>query len=500
MPTPKSIDVLISGGGPVGLTLAGELTRYGLTVRVLDKAPQRTDKSKALVVWSRTVEHLDRLGCGAAFVAAGLQVPGISIFGGGQRLGHFDFTGVKSPHPYALIVPQSDTERLLEEHLATQGVAVERGAEFLRFRETADGVESVFRRADGAEETVASRWLAGCDGAHSPVRHQLNLEFKGDTLQSDWMLGDIQLEGVQCPGQVELYWHADGVLALFPIKGSRYRMIADLAGGSHPADPTLEEVQAVLTRRGPATLRASSPIWLASFRINERKVSDYRVGRVFLAGDAAHIHSPAGGQGLNTGMQDACNLAWKLALVASGAGAEGPLLASYSPERSGIGDQILAVTSKATAVATLRGTTAQFVRNHAAALIMGIPWVREKAATIATELAVAYPHSPLHAKHPGGPSPAAGERAPVRAGETPVSSGRVPEFVAFGAGGDGFAAVAGRFPRLLDPIIRAPFSPGGLWLVRPDGYVFLATKEGAWDKVEEALVALDAPKSRTPAL
>jgi len=500
MAAPAKIDVMISGAGPVGLTLAAELARYGLAVRVVDKAAQRTDKSKALVVWSRTVEHLDRLGCGDAFVAAGLQVPGISIFGGGKRIGHFDFTGVKSPHPYALIVPQCDTERLLEEHLATRGVTVERGAEFLRFRETADGVESVFRRADGAEETVASRWLVGCDGAHSPVRHQLALEFKGDTLQSDWILGDIHLEGVQCPGQVELYWHADGVLALFPIKGSRYRMIADLPGGSHAADPTLDEVQAVLVRRGPATLRASSPIWLASFRINERKVSDYRVGRVFLAGDAAHIHSPAGGQGMNTGMQDACNLAWKLALVARGAGAEGPLLASYSPERSGVGDQILAVTSTATAAATLRGATAQFIRNHAAALIMGIPWVREKAATIATELAVSYPHSPLNARHPGGPTPAAGERAPVRAGEAPVSSGPDPRFVAFGAEGAGFAAAAGRFPRLLDPVLRPPFSPGGLWLVRPDGYVLLAAKEGAWDEMEAALAAIDAPKSRSPSL
>jgi hypothetical protein len=228
-------------------------------------------------------------------------------------------------------------------------------------------------------------------------------------------------------------------------------------------------------------------------------VSDYRVGRVFLAGDAAHIHSPAGGQGMNTGMQDACNLAWKLALVARGVGAEGPLLASYSPERSGVGDQILAVTSKATAAATLRGTTAQYIRNHAAALIMGIPWVREKAATIATELAVSYPHSPLNAKASGGTSPEAGERAPVRAGERPVSAGPDPLFVVFGAGGDRFGALAWRFPRILDPVIRAPFSPGGLWLVRPDGYVLLSAREGDWDELEAALSVLAAPKSRTKA-
>jgi 2-polyprenyl-6-methoxyphenol hydroxylase-like FAD-dependent oxidoreductase len=486
------IDVLVAGGGPVGLTLAAELTRYGLSVRVIDKAARRTDKSKAIVIWSRTVELMDHMGCSAAFLAAGTKVTAVNIFGENERIAHMDFTGVASPHPFALMLPQSDSERLLEEHLVSLGGRLEREVELLRHQAGPDTVTATLRRADGGEEAVTSRWLVGCDGAHSTVRHALNCEFKGDTLQSDWILADIHLEGMQCPGEVELYWHAEGVLVLFPIAGSRYRIIGDLPGDSHAGDPTLEEVQDLLDRRGPGTLKASDPVWLATFRINERKVKDYRYGRVFLAGDAAHIHSPAGGQGMNTGMQDACNLAWKLAMVTRGAAKGEPLLASYSAERSHIGDIILAVTGKATAMATLKGETAQFLRNHAASLILGIPWVQRKVVDVATEMAIAYPESPLNAKGRHSHHPVPGERAPIREDLPTVGEGRVPLFVAFGEGGPEFTALAGKYPRLLDPVICAPFQDGGLWLVRPDGYVVLSTGEAGWPEVDAFLARISA--------
>ena len=185
-------------------------------------------------------------------------------------------------------------------------------------------------------------WLIGCDGAHSTVRHGLNLTFEGDTLMSDWILGDVHLTGwTKDPHEVNTYWHADGVLVVFPISPERFRVIADFGvaqGNERRADPTLAEVQAVLDRRGPGGIRISDPIWLAAFRINERKVTNYRAGRVFLAGDAAHVHSPAGGQGMNTGMQDACNLAWKLAMVIRGVANAEPLLESYNLERSAVGE------------------------------------------------------------------------------------------------------------------------------------------------------------------
>jgi 2-polyprenyl-6-methoxyphenol hydroxylase-like FAD-dependent oxidoreductase len=337
------IDILVAGAGPVGLTMAAELARYGLSVRIADKSPARTDKSKALVVWSRTLELLDCAGAAAAFLSAGYRVSAVNIVAGSNVVGHFTLDGVPTPHPYALMLPQSETERLLEEHLSGLGVRVERTVELTKFVEGGDRVVSTLRRADGSEETVESSWLIGCDGPHSLVRHQLGLEFHGDTLVSDWILADVNLDGGAKPDAVEIYWHADGVLAIFPIARDRFRVIADFGAANAAArmDPTLEEVQEVLDRRGPGGIRVSSPRWLAAFRINERKVMRYRVGRAFLAGDAAHIHSPAGGQGMNTGMQDAFNLAWKLALVCRGEGRPEPLLDSYSAERSAIGDVVL---------------------------------------------------------------------------------------------------------------------------------------------------------------
>jgi 2-polyprenyl-6-methoxyphenol hydroxylase-like FAD-dependent oxidoreductase len=376
------VDVLVAGAGPVGLAMAGELARYGLTVRVVDKAAARTDKSKALVVWSRTLELLDRAGAGAPMVAAGFKVKGANITAGSRQVAHISLEGVASPHPYGLMLPQSETERLLEEHLNGLGVQVERNVELLSFVEVEGGIQSTLKHLDGSSETVESAWLVGCDGAHSAVRHGLGMQFDGDTQPSDWMLADVHLEGVPVADEVSVMWHADGALVIFPITGTRFRVIADVGktqSGVAKADPTLEEVQAVLDQRGPGGIKASEPIWLAGFHINERKVKDYRKGRVFLAGDAAHIHSPAGGQGMNTGIQDACNLAWKLALVKGGCAAE-PLLGSYSIERGDVGDKVLKAAGITTAIGILRGEFKQGIRNHLAAMMFGFAPVRAAAA------------------------------------------------------------------------------------------------------------------------
>jgi 2-polyprenyl-6-methoxyphenol hydroxylase-like FAD-dependent oxidoreductase len=477
--------VLVAGAGPVGLAMAAELARYGVPVRVVDKAPRRTDKSKALVVWSRTLELMDHMGCTPEFLDAGLKVTDVSIYADQNQIGHMSLAGVPSPHPFALMIPQSETERLLEAHLGTLGVKVERSVELVRFDARADRVVSTLRRADGTEETVESAWLVGCDGAHSTVRHGLGVVFQGDTLESDWILADVHLQGVRHPGHVEVDWHTDGIVGLFPIRGDRYRVIAD--AGTHPEAPTLEEVQAILERRGAPGLVATDPVWLAAFRINERKVADYRVGRVFLAGDAAHIHSPAGGQGMNTGIQDACNLAWKLALVCRGVCPAEPLLGSYSPERSGVGDMVLKETGRMTALATMRGGIEQFVRNHIASVVFGISPVVKKIADGITELSIGYPDSPLNAQGAHVKDPAVGERAPISEVQAPVGAGRSPLLVAFGDDGTDFSALAAQYPALLDPVLCKPFHEAGLWLVRPDGYVLLATKAGNWPAVGEAL-------------
>jgi 2-polyprenyl-6-methoxyphenol hydroxylase-like FAD-dependent oxidoreductase len=493
-------DALIVGAGPVGLTLAGELGRYGLRVRIVDKASHPSDKSKALVVWSRTLELMARLGCTQAFLARGLKATGARITAGKNEIGHVTLDKIPTPYPYALVIPQSETERLLEKHLASFALKVEREVEWLQFSNSANGVISKVRHANGREESIESRWLVGCDGPHSAVRHQLALPFHGDTLSSDWLLADVHLNNVPHPTEIQLNWHADGVLAIFPITETRFRVIADtgnnLTDAPRPA-PTLEEVQTVIDQRGMAGIKATEPVWLASFRINERKVKDYRVGRVFLAGDAAHIHSPAGGQGMNTGMQDAFNLAWKFALVHRGECEEEPLLGSYSTERSAIGEQILAGTGRLTSVAILKGGIKQSIRNHIAELLFGLAPVRKMVAETLSELSIGYPKNPLSIKGgtlKGGPAP--GQRGPLRENELPVGSGNLPRFALFADDDADAKTLIAKYSDLLEQQVRKPFQPGGLWLVRPDGYVAVATAQHDYARVSSFFDTLGAKQRK----
>ena len=482
---------LIVGAGPVGLTMAIELARYGVPVRLIDKALARTDKSKAVVLWSRTLELLDRAGCSPALIAAGLKVRAVNMLTGAVPIGRVGLTQVPGPHPYALMLAQSETERLLAERLAALGVEVERGVELTQLDQEADGVQAVLCHPDGRKETGSWRWLIACDGAHSTVRHALGLAFAGTTLSSAWILADLHLAGMPVPrDEMALFWHPEGVVAAFPIPPDRYRLIADVpppASGEEQREPTLAEVQTILARRGPRGLRASDAVWLSAFRINERKVASYRAGRVFLAGDAAHVHSPAGGQGMNTGMQDACNLAWKLALVWHGRAAE-PLLDSYDGERGAVGAQVLAATGRLTRLAVLRHPLLQALRNRAARLLLGLPAVRRRMAAMLTELAIAYPAGPL--VEPAGrfgPGPPPGARAPVRADEPPVGAGGTPRFALLAEAGPEAMALLKYHEGLIEPALRPPPAPGGIWLVRPDGYVAASAPAGAWDAIAAML-------------
>ena len=497
-------EVLIVGAGPVGMTAACELARFGIPIRIVDKSAQRTDKSKALVLWSRTLELLDRGPGGAApFVDAGFKALAVNFVArDGELMGHVSMESVKSPFPYGLMLPQSDTERLLEERLHGLGIEVERQVEVLGFKASDTGTQSTLHHPDGREETVSSNWLLGCDGAHSIVRKTLGVPFAGETLNSDWMLADVHMKGYPYPDtEASVYWHKDGAFVIFPIVPGRYRVLADLplTAGAVPPAPTLEQAQAIIDRRGPGGMTAFDPIWLAGFRINGRKVADYRAGRVFLLGDAAHVHSPAGGQGMNTGMQDAFNLSWKLALVIRNTCGDS-LLDSYSPERSAVGDEVLKQAARLTTIGTLKNSTLQGVRNLVSQFMLGFPAVQQEFADSMTEVNIGYPHSPLNAHSGnghGGPKP--GDRAPILDGDSPVGAGKSPRFALFANDTPEVKTVLSKYAELLESPPRNPYADKGVWLVRPDGYVALAAKENDEREVDAYLANLSKPTAASAA-
>lgn len=470
----KKLPVLIVGAGPVGLTLALQLTKFGVPVRIFDKAVRRTDKSKALVLWSRTLELLGNSA--QKFIDGGLRVTGVSIFANTRVIGRLDVSGVQSPYPFALMIPQSETERLLEEMLNQHGVIVERGVEVTSVMQTIDYAQAELTKPDGDKETVVVHWLVGCDGAHSLVRHSVGVAFDGETLQSDWILGDVHIEQYPLVTEVLVHWHRKGILVMFPITPDRLRIIAnvDSLGVEEPVTPTLDEIQKLVDERTRLKFKVSNPEWLAGFRINDRKVKDYRYGRLFLAGDAAHIHSPAGGQGMNTGMQDAFNLAWKLALVTKGVCREN-LLDSYSCERSYVGDIVLKASGRLTKVATLRSSVMQEIRNFMAHHILGLSPVQRSIVAQVTEVSIHYPDSPLNGGHvksrphsgerflskPGSLQPDEDERFALHAG----SIKKIDQ------------QLFSRFENLLQPTIYANENSNAIYLVRADGYVACSSED-----------------------
>jgi 2-polyprenyl-6-methoxyphenol hydroxylase-like FAD-dependent oxidoreductase len=458
--------------------MAAELVRYGVSVRIVDKAPQRTDKSKALVLWSRTLELLNRGPGASRFIEAGFKAEAVNIIAGDKLVGRVGMASVDSPYPFGLMIPQADTERLLDDYLGELGVTVERGVEVSDFSQSEDSVEATLLHSDGQQETVSADWVIGCDGAHSMVRHSVNAPFTGETMDSDWMLADLHMRGYPCPdSEASVYWHKDGVFVIFPISPGRYRVIADLppSGETRPPTPTLEQVQAIIDRRGPPGMVAFDPIWLAGFRINGRKVSDYRWGRAFLLGDAAHVHSPAGGQGMNTGMQDAFNLAWKLALVVRDECRE-DLLDSYSPERSYVGDQVLKAAARLTLAGTMTNPVAQMARNAVGHLALGFTTVQHALANTMTQVTVGYPESPLNGPDIAHDDYEAGQRFRHALDGVPAGAGRAPRFALFSASGD----VGRELPPALAKLIDLRIDPNlgdRIYLVRPDGYLACSTRD-----------------------
>lgn len=386
-------DVLIVGAGPTGLTMACECRRRGLSVVLIDKAAGPTAYSKAIVVHARTLEIFEDMGIASEAVSRGVRLGGATMRAGGQVVIEASFSELDTRYPFLLSISQADTEALLREHLAKLGGEVMQGCELLALRQHGTGVEAKVRDGSG-ERTISAAWAVGCDGAHSAVRKILELPFEGSTYDERFLLADVKIEWDFPDDRISAFFADDGLVACFPMRDGRWRLLATDPVVVEGSDPAIEEVQALFSRRTQTAGTLSDAAWLARFKIHCRQVARYRDDRIFLAGDAAHIHSPAGGQGMNTGIQDAHNLAWKLALVHSGRG-RGRLLDSYEAERHAIGQSVLKQTDLATKVGTLKNPVAKAVRNELSKFFSGFEAVREAAARQVAELEIAYESSPI---------------------------------------------------------------------------------------------------------
>lgn len=402
--------VLVVGAGPTGLTLAITLRRLGVAVRIVDRAPRPSTVSKALAVWSGSLEALHGAEVVPDLLADGRRLRALSVGQRDRELASMAVgTGIDSPYPFPLLLPQSRTEAILAGRLAALGASVERSVEFAGLVQDATGVTARLRHADGREEELRTPYLAGCDGARSAVRRALGIAFEGYTEPDTYILGDVRIDGVELDQRsIYIRWGRGGTVALFPYGDAVWRIFA--RRGPSPAEDaaaTLEELQAQIDRFGFPGARLRDPDWLSTFRINERLAARYRAGRCFLAGDAAHIHSPAGGQGMNTGIQDAVNLGWKLGYALGGFGDAELLLDSYQPERRPVARRVVAESAQRLHIAFAESTALRLLRSAVVSVMGRIPAAQRKLQVVLSETDIVYRDGPL-----------------VRLGEPPRRAGR----------------------------------------------------------------------------
>lgn len=493
--------VLIVGAGPVGLVAAIELTRRGLSVRIIDKLGAPTPESRALVVHARSLDMFAQLGIVDDVIATGVKSAAMEMFSGHDHLFRIPLDSIDAAYPFGLNTPQCETERVLTDHLATLGTTVERGTELTALSRHPDHVQVTLRHPDGTTEEATAGWVIGADGAHSTVRHLVGDRLAGTFVGEHFLLGDVLVgthtERTLDPATMYTFFSPAGPVLVFPFRGGRARVMAQIH--THEAldqQNLLGELQQVVDDR-VGGISISDPHWLATFEIRHALVRRYRHGRVFLAGDAAHIHSPAGGQGMNTGMQDAYNLAWKLAAVIDGQAGDA-LLDSYHAERRPVAEAVITFTDRLTKAATLRGT-AQSLRNAALKVIGHIGPLPHMMATTVAEIRVGYPHSPIAvgpapqgAKiHPGQHFPYLGATdvqdrlSAVFGTEHTVLTVAGADVPAAGIAGhqvliaDANTPVNGYDVVIADPkrvgAQRLGLQAGGRIVVRPDGYIGAVT-------------------------
>ena len=393
------VEVLIAGAGPVGLALALELQRFGIRFRIVEKKPQRSITSKALGLQPRLSEVFAIQGIEEKFAARGFSdIRALNARSGAKKLLTITVrppanqAGREGYQARMLVIPQSVTEEILETTLQERGHEVERRRELTGFEQGAQGVTAEIGREDGAQETIRAQFLVSCEGAHSLVRKQAGFSFAGATMPLRFLLADVTIDWDLPPNEVQVWFHRHGVFAALPFGAQKWRLIVERAESPDEAaeEVTLELVQQLAVQRTlKNNIRIFDPLWLSDFRINARMVDRFRDLRLFVAGDAAHIHSPLGGQGIATGIQDATNLAWKLA-AALREGAPDALLDTFDEERKPIARSVLRGTSAASNLVFAMNPVLRFIRERLIFPILRTGFVQRRLIRNASQLEVNY--------------------------------------------------------------------------------------------------------------
>jgi 2-polyprenyl-6-methoxyphenol hydroxylase-like FAD-dependent oxidoreductase len=420
-PSDPHAQVLVVGAGPTGLTMAAQLAEHGVRPRLIDRNLQRATESRALAIQPRTLEVLAGLGVSDDLVQLGNPNVQLHLHAPGRvrSIPMFDLGLADTVYPYLLFLSQAETERVLSDHLHSRGMTVERGVELASIDAHDDRVTCRLRHHDGRLETVEADYVVGCDGAHSTVRDLAGIAFEGGSYPQTFVLADLEADRLQ-PGAAHVFLAPQGMLFLFPlVRPASWRLLLMRPrDDATPADApvTLSGVQELSDAYTAGAVQLRDPVWMTNFRLHHRAAAHYRAGRIFLAGDAAHIHSPAGAQGMNTGIQDAVNLGWKLAHALHGASTA--LLDTYEPERAPIGRAVLRMSDRAFTIATATNPLARFARTRLAPAVLplAVKPSRPRAYLFRTlsQLGIAYRHSPLSVddRDVPGSGPRAGDRLP----------------------------------------------------------------------------------------
>jgi len=403
--------VLIVGAGPSGLAMASALGAQGVGARIIDMAKGPAVESRALAIQARSLEVFDSWGIADEVVSCGLPMHGVRLYGEDKYLlFRLDFASLPSRFPYMLCLPQAETEKILGSHVEQLGFIVERETKLATMRFESDCCVVTLEKGNGETEEARFQWVIGCDGAHSAVRELAHTPFEGKDYPQQFALADLRINWPLAPSEAHIFTSPEGILACFPMPDGYYRIVANKGTGESTDTPNIDEIRTLISARGPSGVQVDELRWSANFFLHSRLVDTLQRGRTLLVGDAAHIHSPALGQGMNTGIQDAANLGWKLALVIKGL-ADPSLISTYDAERWQVEHNVLSQTDFVTKVMNGQNRFLSWLRDHIGPLVVKNENVTTRIRELISELSIDYSGSSIVVAMKGeGLQP--GERAP----------------------------------------------------------------------------------------